>query len=824
MRLKPVPKGTRGAKAYVQQAPAYSVGPAGGYTPADLASAYQVNPAGGSSQTVAIVDWNGDPNIKSDLNHFDANYGLPAETSTSFRVVNQNGAASPLPPVGGGTSTEIALDVESVRALCHGCKILLILANGPNNTDLATAENRAALMGATEISNSFGEPEAGTSTSFQAAFNHPGIAITASTGDHGWYDWDFANDGSNGASDNMPNIPAAYPTVTAVAGTALALNADGTRNEEDVWNENGPDDENGLSPFFGWTGAQGASGGGCSFTFAAPRWQAALPGFASEGCNGKRQTGDIAALADPYTGFDIYDSQGSGGWVTIGGTSLASPLVAAMWALAGGSGGTAYPAQSLYANFQQHPSSVYDVTAGGNSFCAGDSLANCSSVLENETTPPTGNPNNLVNGNSQYPNGAAGLLDCAYPYDGSAGTLPNHQQCYAGPGYDGASGVGAPNGVSVFRPNLAPGAVVSLAPARLLDTRSSHPVAAHGTQVLPVTGRGGVPASGVSAVVLNVTVTSPTAGGYITAYADGASRPTASNLNFVKGQTVPNLVVAPVGADGKVDLYNGSAGNTQLIADVAGYVVAGSPVVAGGLASLPPARLLDTRPVRAMFPKETAFLQVTGRGGVPASGVSAVVLNVTVTSPTAGGYITAYADGASRPTASNLNFVKGQTVPNLVVAPVGADGKVDLYNGSAGNTQLIADVAGYFTSGSSTQQGTFAPIGPARLLDTRSSGPVAAHHAAVLTVAGHGGVPAAGVSAVILNVTETQPQRSGYLTVWADGAPQPTASNLNFVAGQTVPNLVLAPVGADGKVDIYDGSSGSVQMIVDVAGYVRNGT
>ena len=247
------------------------------------------------------------------------------------------------------------------------------------------------------------------------------------------------------------------------------------------------------------------------------------------------------------------------------------------------------------------------------------------------------------------------------------------------------------------------GAMTSVAPARLMDTRSGNgaagPVAAKATAHLQVLGRGGVPATGVSAVVLNVTVTQPTAAGFLTVFADGAARPTASNLNFVKGQTVPNLVVAPVGGNGKVALYNGSAGSVQMIADVAGYFRSGAPSVAGAFGSLAPARLMDTRsgngaagPVAA---KGTAHLQVLGRGGVPATGVSAVVMNVTVTQPMASGFLTVFADGAARPTASNLNFVKGQTVPNLVVAPVGANGKVAFYNGSSGSVQMIADVAGY---------------------------------------------------------------------------------------------------------------------------------
>ena len=353
-------------------------------------------------------------------------------------------------------------------------------------------------------------------------------------------------------------------------------------------------------------------------------------------------------------------------------------------------------------------------------------------------------------------------------------------------------------------------------------------MASRAAVALQVAGRGGVPATGVSAVVLNVTVTSSTSGGYVTAYASGTTRPLASNLNFVKGQTVPNLVLAPVGADGKVMLYNSSL-STHLVADVSGYVLGGSPEAAGSLGMVTPARLLDTRrgvgaPAGPVASRAAVALQVAGRGGVPATGVSAVVLNVTVTSSTSGGYVTAYASGTTRPLASNLNFVKGQTVPNLVLAPVGADGKVMLYNSSL-STHLVADVSGYVLGGSPEAAGSLGMVTPARLLDTRRgvgapAGPVASRAAVALQVAGRGGVPATGVSAVVLNVTVTSSTSGGYVTAYASGTTRPLASNLNFVKGQTVPNLVLAPVGADGKVMLYN-SSLSTHLVADVSGYVR---
>src|SRR5665648_930935 len=260
-----------------------------------------------------------------------------------------------------------------------------------------------------------------------------------------------------------------------------------------------------------------------------------------------------------------------------------------------------------------------------------------------------------------------------------------------------------------------PGGFTSLTASRLLDTRTGvgapkAPVAAGGTVALQITGRGGVPASGVSAVVLNVTVTAPTSVGYLTVYADGTTRPGVSNLNFVADQSVPNLVIARVGTGGRVALFNGWPGTLQLIADVSGYYVAGAPSVPGGFTSLAPIRLLDTRtgvgaPKAPVAAGGTVALQVTGRGGVPASGVSAVVLNVTVTAPTSAGYLTVYADGTTRPGVSNLNFVADQSVPNLVIARVGAGGRVALFNGSPGTVQLIADVSGYYVAGAPSVPG-----------------------------------------------------------------------------------------------------------------------
>lgn len=377
------------------------------------------------------------------------------------------------------------------------------------------------------------------------------------------------------------------------------------------------------------------------------------------------------------------------------------------------------------------------------------------------------------------------------------------------------------------------GTFVSLEPARLLDTRvgngASQAVPANGTVVLQVTGRGGVPQTGVSAVIVNVTVTSPGAGGFITVYPAGGAQPTASNLNFNPGQTIPNLVTVKVSSEGTVAFTNNSPRSVHLIADVAGYYLAGTPTEAGAFVSLDPARILDTRigngaPRTAVAANSFVRLQVTGRGGIPASGVSAVVVNVTVTGPAASGFVTVHPAGTTPPNASNLNFNAGQSIPNLVTVKVGDGGRIDLRNNSTGAVNLIADVAGYYLAGTPTVPGAFVSVDPARILDTRVG--TGAAQAAVpggesvgLQVADRGSIPAVDAAAVVMNVTVTGPQSSGFVTAFPYGTEQPTASNVNYTAGQNIPNLVTVMVGVNGKVELANNSGGSAHLIADVAGY-----
>jgi hypothetical protein len=373
-----------------------------------------------------------------------------------------------------------------------------------------------------------------------------------------------------------------------------------------------------------------------------------------------------------------------------------------------------------------------------------------------------------------------------------------------------------------------------LGPVRILDTRSAvgvattTPVPSNGTVSIPVTGHNGVPATGVVAVVLNVTATAPSAMGFVTVYPDGQPRPTTSNVDWTAGQTIANSVTVPV-VNGKVDLYNGSSGKTHFVADLAGYHNTGA---ASRLTSVQPVRILDTRsavgvasttPVR---PDSAVSLQVAGRDGVPTTGVTAVVLNVTVTDPTAVGYVTAYPDGQPRPVASNMDWIAHQTIANLVTVPV-MNGKVDLYNGGSGTAHLIADLAGYY----GTYGSVFSPDGPARLLDTRTGlgvpatwqTPIAPGGDMLTQIGGVAGVPDDLVTGLVLNVTTTDATGTGYLSVYSNGATQPLASNLDWVAGQTVANQVIpytAELPSHGpSLWFHNGGTGTVQVVVDLLGY-----
>ncbi|WP_416875236.1 PKD domain-containing protein [Kitasatospora sp. SC0581] len=370
------------------------------------------------------------------------------------------------------------------------------------------------------------------------------------------------------------------------------------------------------------------------------------------------------------------------------------------------------------------------------------------------------------------------------------------------------------------------------APTRLLDTRdgtgapAAGAVAAFGTTKVKVVGNGGIPA-GVTAVALNITATNAVADGHVIAYASGAKQPTTSNVNFTAGRTVPTLAIVPVGADGYVELANRSGGKVDLIADVTGYF---AKTAANGYTSMNPARIADTREGKGAAQGQAAgqstfAVQVAGQGGLPAQGVAAVALNVTVTNPQGSGHLTVSPSGGQPSATSNLNFEPGQTVANAVIVPVGPDGKVTVRNGSWSGTDVIVDVTGYY---SADGKAAYMPEEPTRAHDDRTWG---------LGLAGQDYyrhyVPQlfGSFDSVVMNVTVTNTQGGGHLSVAPDPntsdaygtgkAVRPTppdSSVLNWEKGATVSNLVQASLKNTDTIDVWNRSWSPTNLIIDVFG------
>ncbi|MBO0777854.1 MAG: S53 family peptidase [Ktedonobacteraceae bacterium] len=318
----------------------------GGLNPADLQNAYKLSSSGGSGQTIAIVDAFDDPNAESDLAVYRAQFGLsPCTTANGcFRKVNQNGGTS-YPTPDAGWAEEISLDLDMASAICPNCKILLVEASSASFTNLGTAVNRAVTMGATVVSNSYGGSESSGETSFASFYNHPGVIITASSGDSGY-----------GVS-----VPAAYNTVVAVGGTSLTKASNSRGWSETVWS---------------------GAGSGCSRYITKPSWQQ------DSGCS-RRTVADVAAVADPNTGVSVYDTYGGvGGWLVFGGTSVSAPIIASIYALAGNAS-SINAASSLYSA----PSgSLFDVTSGSNGHC-GNKAYLCTGTSGYDGPTGLGTPN-----------------------------------------------------------------------------------------------------------------------------------------------------------------------------------------------------------------------------------------------------------------------------------------------------------------------------------------------------------------------------------------------------------------------------------------------
>lgn len=372
------------------------------------------------------------------------------------------------------------------------------------------------------------------------------------------------------------------------------------------------------------------------------------------------------------------------------------------------------------------------------------------------------------------------------------------------------------------------GEYTALTPERILDTRSGlgrggspARVGAGQTIDVQITGMGGVPATGVDSVVMNVTAVSPTQAGYLTIFPAGLDRPTISSVNFGPLRTVANLVSMPVGVGGRVSIFN-PFGDVDVLFDVAGFYATVAGPAGMRFHPLRPARVMDTRigqggRTSALGPGQSAFLQVTGSAGLPPCCVRAVALNVTVTESTEPSFLSVFPGDVALPTISNLNYGGGATIANQVIVRLSAHGTFGVYN-HAGRAHVVVDVVGYYDNVENGDRGRFISFEPFRAIDTRAESPFDPPGDIWPGYTLFEGTADEESSAYVLNVTVTETRGEGYLTAFPfspTSTRPPFASTLNYTAGQTVANHAIAMTGP--YIGYYN-YGGYVHLVVDVFG------
>ena len=326
-----------------------------GYGPQQLHTAYDLpnTTEASGTQTIAVVDAGSLPDIANDIATYDSAFGLPTFNQCKSKTqlhcwaeVNQNGSVNNLPPPVPGWTLEASLDVEMAHAICPNCRVVMMAANSQSLSDLSTAVNTAAARGATEISNSYGYFGEDCT---QSGYNHPGIAVTVAAQDDG----------------HGLDCPAPLNTVVSVGGTSLHLTSGGQYSSESVWS---------------------GTGGGCSTLNKAQPWQLSAANWSTIGCGNGRGENDVSAVADPNTGVAVYD-QYDGGWFQVGGTSVATPLIAGVYALAGNASSVSYPAELAYENVSQ----LHDITTGNDGSCG----VQCNGLVGYDLPTGVGSPDGL---------------------------------------------------------------------------------------------------------------------------------------------------------------------------------------------------------------------------------------------------------------------------------------------------------------------------------------------------------------------------------------------------------------------------------------------
>ena len=684
------------------------------YGPADLQSAYALPTGLGAGRIVAVVDAYDLPTAEADLAVYRSHYGLPACTTANgcFRKVNQNGGGSyPAPDAGWGL--EIALDIDMVSAICPNCRILLVEANNNQNVNLGTAVNTAVALGAIAVSNSYSGPESAGETSYDTLYyNHPGVAITASSGDCG-----YNCTGSYGGSDhNSVGYPAASPYVIAVGGTSLV--PDGSARG---WTESA------------WGNTEGGAGSGCSLYEPKPAWQQ------DTGC-ARRNQADVSAVSDPVMGVSVYEN---GSWTSVGGTSVASPIIAAVFALAGDPAAGTYPASYLY----RDPGGLNDVVGGNNDVTWGNCTVVylCHGVAGYDGPTGLGTPNGIgafmvpsftAPGAPTAVTAAAGnasaLISWTAPVNNGGSAISGYTATFApggracvwtsgplactvsgltnGQSYaftataSNGAGTGPPSTASALVTPVAGATYHAISPVRLLDTRDgtgglSGPFTNHVARTFQVTG-GPIPA-GASAVTGNLTVTAQTGAGYLFIGPIAANNPGSSTLNFPLGDDRANAVTVALSSNGSLSITLVTPANgpsAQAVFDATGYFTPDS--TGATYHAISPARILDTRDGTGGLsgPLTNHAARTFTVSGVPAS-ATAVTGNLTVTGQTGAGYLFIGPTASNNPGSSTLNFPLGDDRANAVTMALGAGGTLSITfvaptNGPS--AQAVFDLTGYY--------------------------------------------------------------------------------------------------------------------------------
>ncbi|MFL6163570.1 MAG: hypothetical protein ACJ74U_15270 [Jatrophihabitantaceae bacterium] len=377
-----------------------------------------------------------------------------------------------------------------------------------------------------------------------------------------------------------------------------------------------------------------------------------------------------------------------------------------------------------------------------------------------------------------------------------------------------------------------PGTYQPLNPTRIFDTRTSHPIAPRAIARMRIQGAAGLPAAGISAVTVTLSVLNPAATGSISVFPSGTTWPGAATVSFAAASTQQNTVTAQLGSDGALSVRNNTAAALQLVADVVGYYTAG-PAVPGGYQPVPLQRLYDTRAAgsQPLAAGRGVSVPVTGRGAIPASNVSAGAVNVTVLSPTGTGSATVFPYPTDLDRTTTVSFTAGQTEQTMLTAQLDSGGTFWVRNNTGTALQLVIDIAGYYVAGSPPAAGGYVPLIRDRILDSRSSGdpqgPFTSGQLRTVPTLGTNinmnyrgpETPHWGVRAETILLGVVSPSRSGSISVFAGDRTFDGKATISFTAGRTVLRLVTVRIPPEGTIRIRNNSSVPLSVIADVHGY-----